>query len=240
MYNFIKVQKLFAKHHVLVSFKRGHLAFLLNSCVSTHFFPFVTFNHFHFSTFIITGPPSLPRRGILGSFQSQSAPVLEKPTIHTFKVSQKNPFRLVFLRWIEVAPSRRSPPATTGSRSGLPAPGSTGTWRGSSYSLLWSRGPACTAAQTERTHNEKTGIRSSNSWKHKATNTSRMSGEANRDANSVALRKLWLICTFWEWKCSGHHTKQVFSFSIQMQNTCCEVSVESNTLQNHIQQTSEV
>lgn len=65
-----------------------------------------------------------------------------------------NHFRLVFLRWLEGAPSRRGravPPVTIGSGSGWPAAGSTGTWRGSSDSPLWSRGSASTAAPTEKT-----------------------------------------------------------------------------------------
>lgn len=158
MYNFIKIQKLFAKHRVLGLVQKGTFSLFAKFMRFCTFFPLVPFNHFHFFTLIITGPPSLPQRGVPGSFQCQSVSV----SIHLFKVGQKNHFRLVFLCWIEAAPSRRSLPATIGSGSGLPPPGSTGAWRGPSYSPLWSRGPACTAAQTEKTHNEKTGVRGGN------------------------------------------------------------------------------
>lgn len=158
MYNFIKIQKLFAKHRVLGLVQKGTFSLIAKFMRFCTFFPFVPFNHFHFFTLIITGPPSLPQRGVPGGFQCQSVSV----SIHLFKVGQKNHFRLVFLCWLEAAPSRRSLPATIGSGSGLPPPGSTGAWRGPSYSPLWSRGPACTAAQTEKTHNEKTGVRGGN------------------------------------------------------------------------------
>lgn len=67
------------------------------------------------------------------------------------------------LRWRSVTEVRPFLHATSGSGSGWPAAGSTGTWRGSGGSHPWNRGSASTAAPTEDAKWKKAAVRRRNS-----------------------------------------------------------------------------